>query len=110
MADPAILGAATIGLSQGLSSASQFLPKLSEVRRAHAESSPDIVGDVRMGEIATAVVTIGVGAIVSSLTGSSIPTVVAALISLVLIVLYETALRGERLMEPKRVIVREGHA
>lgn len=98
-----MLGAATIGLTQGLSSASQFLPKLSEVRRAHAEANPDIVGDVRMGEIATTVITIGIGAIVSSLTGSSIPTVVAGIIVLVIIVLYEVALRGENLMEPRRV-------
>lgn len=102
MPDPNILGAATIGLTQGLSSAGTFLPKLSEVRKG---SSPEMIGDVRMGEIATAVVTIGIGAIVSSLTGSHVPTVVSAIIVLVIIGIYECALRGDRLFEPKGVSV-----
>jgi hypothetical protein len=98
MPDPNILGAATIGLTQGLSSAQAFLPKLSDVRKG---ASPELIGDVRMGEVATAIVTIGIGAIVSSLTGSPIPTFVSALIVLGIILLYEAALRGDRLFEPK---------
>lgn len=102
MPDANALGAATIALSQGLSSATAFLPKLSEVRRSSVSKSPEMVGDVRMGEIATTVVTVGVGAIVSSLTGNPIPTFVAALVALAIICIYEAALRGENLFEPKR--------
>ena len=98
MPDPNILGAATIGLTQGLTSAQAFLPKLTEVRKA---DSPEMIGDVRMGEIATAIFTIGIGAIVSSLTGSPIPTFVSAIIVIAIVCVYEAALRGDRLFEPK---------
>lgn len=105
MPDANTLGAATIALSQGLTSATAFLPRLSEVRRADPASNAEMVGDVRMGEIATTIITVGVGAIVSSLTGSPVPTFVAGLVALGIICIYEAALRGENLFEPKRAEV-----
>lgn len=99
-----ILGPTALAITQGVSGFQTFLPKLSDVRKANASVDLDMVGDVRLGEVAATALCIGVGAIVSSLTGSPIPTFVAALVSAVLICVYETALRADRLMEPKSAV------
>jgi hypothetical protein len=100
MPSPEIVGPATIAISQGFSAFQFFLPKLSDVRKADANINPDIVGDVRLGEVAAFTLTVGVGAIVSSLTGSPVPAFVSLLIGLILIVVYETALSGDKPMNP----------
>jgi hypothetical protein len=102
MPSPEIIGPATLAVSQGFSAFQFFLPRLSEVRKANASSDPDIVGDVRLGEVAAFTLTLGVGAIVSSLTGSPVPTFVSLLIALVLICIYEAALSGDRIMNPPK--------
>ena len=91
-----IIGPATIVVSQSFSAFAQFLPPLSQVRKADPKTDPDIVGDVRMGEIAAMTLAIGVGAILSNLTRSAIPAFVALLMSLILVMLYEAALAGDR--------------
>ncbi len=106
MPSPELLGAATIGLSQGFAASQSFLPKLSEVRKTDASKNPEIIGDVRMGQIATAVITIGTGAIVSSLTGSPIPTYVAVVVVIGIAALYEVALRGDRPFDPRMPVMR----
>jgi flagellar basal body L-ring protein FlgH len=109
--DPAIVGPASLAISQGINSFSQFLPKLSDVRRANINDNPDVAADVRMGEIAAVTLTVGVGAIVSSLTGSSAPAVVSVLVAGTLVCVYEATLRADRPMEPRTIkvagIVRE---
>lgn len=100
MPSPEVVGAATLAASQGFSAFQFFLPRLSDVRKANAETNPDIVGDVRLGEVAALTLSIGIGAIVSSLTGSTVPAFVALLIGLVLVFIYEAALTGDRLMNP----------
>lgn len=100
MPSPEIIGPATLAVSQGFSAFQFFLPRLSDVRKANASANPDIVGDVRLGEVAAFTLTLGVGAIVSSLTGSPVPTFVALLIALVLIAIYEAALSGDRILNP----------
>lgn len=91
-----IVGPASLVVSQSFSAFTHFLPPLSEVRKANPEANPDIVGDVRMGEIAAMTMAVGVGAILSSLTGSVVPSAVAFIMTLVLICLYEAALNGNR--------------
>jgi hypothetical protein len=110
MPSPDMLGAATIGMSQGLSAFTTFLPKLSDVRKADYQTNPELVGDVRYGEVAASAITIGIGAIVSSLTGSPIPAFVSVLICVVLIVVYESALKGNRPFEPSAPLVRSTDA
>lgn len=93
------LGAATIALGQSVGAFSLFLPRLSDVRRS--SDDPDMVGDVRMGEVAAGAICLGTGFIVSSLSGSPYPAMVAVLMFAILMVVYETALRGNKPLNPR---------
>jgi hypothetical protein len=97
---PEMFGPASMVLSQTISSFGNFLPSLSEIRKADP-NDPDIAGDVRLGEIAASALAIGVGAIAGSLLGSPVPTFIAALTAIALIVIYENALRRNRPMDPR---------
>lgn len=102
--NPNIFGPATLAMSQGITAFMTFLPSISDVRKASASEDIDLVADVRMGEIAASTLTLGVGLIASSLTGSPAPTVIAVLVCVILIGLYESILQADRPMEPKRII------
>jgi hypothetical protein len=56
-------------------------------------------GDVRMGQIAAAALSLGVATILANLTGSTMPVIATAVVALIIAFLYETALRGDRLFE-----------
>lgn len=101
-----IMGPAALSISQGISAFQFFLPKLSDVRKADPANDPDIVGDVRMGEIAAITLCVGVGAIVSSLSRSAIPAVVSALMAGILVCLYESALHKDKPGNPKGGVTR----
>lgn len=92
--DAAVFGPTTLSLTQAVGSFNMFLPKLSDIRKAHPTTDPSFTADVRTGEVAAVALTVGIGAIVSSLTGSPVPTVVAVVASLGLVALYETTLRS----------------
>lgn len=96
-----VFGPAALAAGQTIAGFSTFLPRLSEVRKANAGAEPEIIGDVRLGEVAATAIALGVGAIASALSKSPVPMYAAAFIALVLIVVYETALRGDRLFEPR---------
>lgn len=96
-----MFGPASLAVGQTVSAFSSFLPPLSQVRKATAENS-EMIGDVRLGEIAAVTVSLGTGAIASSLTGSPVPILAGAVMALVLVCLYETALRADRPLEPNR--------
>jgi hypothetical protein len=99
---PEVIGPATLGVTQGITAFSVFLPKLSDVRRSTPDSDPSMAADVRLGEIAAVTSTIGIGVITASLTGSPVPAYTAVLMAGALVVLYECALRMDRPLEPKR--------
>ena len=88
MIDPALIGPTTLAISQAVGSFTTFLPSLSEIRKNDPVNNPEFTADVRMGEVAAVSITLGVGVIVSSLTGSSAPAIVALVACLGLIVLY----------------------
>lgn len=96
--DGGIMAAATVSLGQSVSAYSFFLPPLREVRQASVNNST-MRGDVRMGQFAAGVVSVGVGVMLSYLVGSAIPAVVSILTALMVGVIYETALGGERIFE-----------
>lgn len=103
MAD--VLGPASLALSSSIGSFQFFLPRLSDVRKADPTIDVDIVGDVRLGEVAAIAMCTAIGAIGSSLSGSVVPMVVASLVSIILVAVYESALRGDRPGNPKTVPV-----
>jgi len=96
--DPAVFGPATLAMTQGFTAFNAFLPPLSEVRKRDV-TDVEFAADVRMGELAAVGVTLGIGAITSSLTGSPVPTVVAGVMGLGLVFIYESALRANRPLE-----------
>src|SRR3954471_3444037 len=100
MPNPNMFGPASMILSQGISSFTTFLPPLAEVRKASADE-PGTAGDVRLGEVAAATLTIGLGAIASSVVGDPLPTYISIVVSIALICIYESALRADRPFEPK---------
>lgn len=104
------IGPATLALSQSIGAFQFFLPRLSEVRRASIKDSPDMVGDVRMGEVAASALCLGVGAIMSSMTGSPYPAIISVAMMLVLVCVYEAALRGDMPFNPVRPVIRSDNA
>lgn len=98
-----VTGAATLAASQSFTAFYTLMPKLTDVRKIDANINPDIVGDVRLAEVAAFTLSLGVGAMVSSLTGSPVPAVVSLLVGLTMICIYETALRGNRVLNPPTV-------
>lgn len=104
MANAEIVGPASLVISQGFSAFATFLPKLSDIRKMDAKINPDIVGDVRLGEVAAFALCVGTGVIASSLTGSPVPAVVGVLMGAVLVCIYETALWGDKVMNPVTVV------
>lgn len=99
--DPNLIGPSTLAISQAIGSFNAFLPKLAEIRKATPADDPSFAADVRTGEVAAVALTVAVGAIVSSLTGSHTPAVVSVVCAVGLVVLYESTLRADRPMEPK---------
>lgn len=85
-------GISFIAVTQGIGVFMYFLPKYSDIRKATKEVDKTITADVRMGEIAASVVTLGVGAILSSLSKSSTPMMIASVVVIGLVTLYELTL------------------
>lgn len=95
-------GPAALAAGQTLSSFSTFLPRLSDVRKAGV-GDKDMIGDVRLGEVAACAISLGIGMIASSLSRSPIPMYASAFIAVILIVVYESALNGRDLFSPSTV-------
>ena len=92
--DPGRIGPTTMGLTQAISLFQGFLPKFSDIRSKNPADNPEFVKDVRMGMLAASLLTIGIGAIMSSLTGTPYPAVVSLVAVVGLMSLYETALQS----------------
>lgn len=94
-----MFGPAVLSVTTSIQAFYTLLPKLSEVRKADPVGNPDIAADVRMGEVGAVALTLGVGAIASSLTGSSLPAVTGLAMALILVGVYEATLRAHRPFE-----------
>jgi hypothetical protein len=97
-----VFGPASVAAGQALSSFGMFLPRLSDIRKADP-GDPGMIGDVRLGEVAAVAVSLGVGMVASSLSKSPVPIYAGAFVSLILVCVYESALRGNDLFTPKVV-------
>lgn len=90
MPNPEMVGPASLSIGTATSAFMGFLPKFSDVRRA----DPDDAGmakDIRLGIFAAVAVSVGTGVIVSSLSGSPVPTVTAAIMCAILVWCYGSA-------------------
>jgi hypothetical protein len=94
-----LYGPAVLGMTQGFSAFSAFLPSMSEIRKAHPDTNPDFAADVRIGEITASAVTVGMGLIVSSLVGSMVPAFIAMLMAAGMVVMHESVLRANNPLE-----------
>lgn len=101
MLDPGMVGLGMQIVSSGVSQFQNMLPKISEVRKADPVRNPDVAADVRMGEVAAVTLTVGFGLVASAFTKDPTPAILAAFISLALVILYESTLRADRPLEPK---------
>lgn len=99
------LGPAVIAIGQSVGAFQFFLPHLSEVRKSSIDTNPDVAGDVRLGEVAASALTLGIGFMVTSLSGSAYPMYVAVLMCFILVCVYETALRSNLPLQPKKTTV-----
>lgn len=90
MPNPDSLGPASITIGTATSAFMGFLPKFSEVRRAEPDDE-GMTKDIRLGQVAACSVAIGTGVIVSSITGSPVPAVVAIIMCALLIWCYQNA-------------------
>lgn len=93
MPNPEALGPASLAVGQSVSSFSIFLPKFTDVRQANPKDET-MLKDLRLGEVGAATVAIGVGIILSSISGQSAPTVVSIIMVLILVFLYERAMKS----------------
>lgn len=98
--NPEMYGPAMLGVTQGITAFTTLIPSLSDIRKADP-TDLSFAADVRMGEVAAVTLTVGIGMISSSLTGSPIPAGTAVLMCFILLCVYEGALRGDRPFEVK---------
>lgn len=94
--DPGVIGPATLSLTSALGLFQGFLPSFAEIAATNPEDNPEMVSKVRMGELGATVLALGVGGIMSALTGSPVPSYVAITSIVILVFMYESALRKRR--------------
>jgi hypothetical protein len=87
-----LTGITTLALTQAVTIFHQFLPPLTDVRKT---SMDDVSGrlDVRIGEIASAALVVGVGAILAYMVKTKEPFVVSIITAIGLVGIYEYVLR-----------------
>lgn len=88
---PELISLATLSLTQAVSVFHQFLPPLTEVKRFDKNNSIEVT-DVRVGEFASVALAIGIGAVMSTLSGNYEPLVISVIASAGLVAIYEYAL------------------
>lgn len=92
MSDVNAIGAASLAISQSVIAFTAFLPQFTEIKRGTMDA---LHSDVRLGEMAAVTTACGIGILLSWLTKSHIPAIVSVMVSFMLVMLYETALRNE---------------
>jgi hypothetical protein len=86
------IGVGSIAVSQSVVAFTAFLPNFVEIGRSEKET---VEGEVRLGELAAVVIALSIGALLSWMAESTIPFMISAFMSFVLITMYEVALRKD---------------
>lgn len=102
MPSDAVLGATSLVITQGVIAANSFLPSLSEIRRCNPAQDTELAADVRMGETASAVLIMGVSLLASNLSHDVLPLYSGILLSILLVLLYESTLSGHKFSHKAR--------
>lgn len=91
MSDNSALGISVLALTQAITVYHQFLPPLTEIRKTDVT---DTTGrnDVRIGEAASFTLTLGIGAILSTMSRSKEPFIISVISAVALIGIYEYVL------------------
>jgi hypothetical protein len=93
--NPELVGITTLALTQSVTVFQQFLPPLTDVRKIDAGSDRSGMLDVRIGEIASAALVIGIGGVLSMMVRTHEPLLVATVAAIGLVGIYEYVLRCE---------------
>jgi hypothetical protein len=88
------LGISVLALTQAVTIYHQFLPPLTDIRKMSNDDRAGIL-DVRIGELASTALTLGIGAILSMMTGRREPMMISVVASVGLVGIYEFVLRSE---------------
>lgn len=92
--DSALIGVSTLAITQSFTIFNAFLPPLTDVRRMTIDN-PNQVTDIRVGEIASASLVIGIGGALCYLMKRHEPMLFAVIAAAGLIGIYEFALRTD---------------
>ncbi len=98
MPSPESMGVAAISLAQSFSFFQSYMPDIKEVRKGDPGNA-ELVGDVRIGEVAALTGSLAVGAIVAWITGDPTPVYVSVLVCSVMVAVYEYVLRARHPLE-----------
>jgi hypothetical protein len=85
-------GLAALALTQAITVFHQFLPPLVDVRHSTMGDRTAVL-DIRVGEMASVALSLGLGMVISMLASSHLPFIISAIASAGLVAIYEYALR-----------------
>lgn len=91
------IAAATISIGQTIAAYQFFLPKLQDVRKADS-ADEDMRADVLIGQLAAGSVSMTVGGMLTAMTGSQAPVWATLFIAVVMAVIYQYTMNGNRVM------------
>lgn len=92
MAEPGAVSVAAIAIGQTVVAYQFFMPSVSEVRRADA-GDPGIRGDVLLGQIGAGGVSLAIGVMLASLSGSHIPVWATVFVAAIIAGVYHYAMK-----------------
>ena len=89
---PELISLAMLALTQSVTVFHQFLPPLTEIKH-YDKSNRMESSDVRLGEFASVALTVGIGAVMSTLSGTTEPLMISVIAAAGLVAIYEYALK-----------------
>lgn len=92
MPKPESMGVAAISLGQTFGFFQSYMPPIADVRKSTPHDK-SMVGDVRIGEVASLAGSFGVGIIIAWITKDPTPVYVSVLVCALMIAVYEMTLR-----------------